>query len=207
MSSKSSHLQLYSASNETAPTLTISSAASKATLVSTTNLELKGSTLSIVNTSDSSKNVADLADFLSGLSTTTALTAESTARASAILTEQNARATAISNEAAARTAAITAADSAQTTARNAQVATLTASVDSEASTRSAADSNLQSQIDTEKGRIDTLLAGASVDLDTLVEIVAAYEAADTTLTSTIATLTAQVNALQATVDTLTDSNP
>jgi len=38
---------------------------------------------------------------------------------------------------------------------------------------------------TERGRIDTILAGADVNLDTLTEIVAAYEAADTTITTAV----------------------
>ena len=207
MSSKSSHVNLYSASNEASPTLQVVSAAAKGSITSTSVLELKGTTVSLVNTSDSSKSVSDLATFLDGCSTTTALTAESTARASAIATEQSARSAAINAESAARSAAITAADNAQTTARNAQVATLTASVASEASSRSSADANLQSQIDTEKGRIDTLLAGSGVDLDTLVEIVAAFQNADSSIISTITQIQSDLTALSATVDTLTDSNP
>ena len=52
----------------------------------------------------------------------------------------------------------------------------------------AADSTLQSNIDTEKARIDAMLSGSSVDLDTLIEIVDAYELADTNIISTITSL-------------------
>ena len=62
----------------------------------------------------------------------------------------------------------------------------------------------------EKQRVDAILAGASVDLDQLAEIVAAYEAADTSITSAVtsnasglASLTAQFNLLLARVDELT----
>lgn len=66
---------------------------------------------------------------------------------------------------------------------------------------------------TETARVDAILSGASVDLDTLTEIVAAYEAADTTITSAVTTnasglasLTTAFNALLARVDELTDSS-
>ena len=62
----------------------------------------------------------------------------------------------------------------------------------------------------EKARVDAILSGASVDLDTLSELVSAYEAADTTITSqltsqgaAIAGLTASVAALSAQLAALT----
>ena len=203
MSSKSSHLNLYSASNESDPTLQVVSAAAKASVVSTSVLELKGTTVSLVNTADTSKNVADLATFLDGCSTNTALASETTARQNAITQEAASRAAAINSEAASRVAGL----ATEAQARNAAIATVTASVTSEASTRSAADVSLQNQIDTEKARIDAILAGSDVSLDTLLELVTAYESSDTSILSTITTLQAQVTAIQNQLDVLTDSNP
>ena len=65
----------------------------------------------------------------------------------------------------------------------------------------------------EKQRVDDILSGASVDLDTLAKIVSAYELADTTITdivgshtSGLASLTTAFNALLERVDALTDSD-
>ena len=52
----------------------------------------------------------------------------------------------------------------------------------------AADGVLQGNIDTESARIDAMLAGSSVDLDQLIELVDAYELADTNIVSSITTL-------------------
>jgi hypothetical protein len=51
------------------------------------------------------------------------------------------------------------------------------------------------------GRIDTLLAGSDVDLDTLVELVAAYELADTDIISSITSLQADVDGNESDGDT------
>ena len=58
---------------------------------------------------------------------------------------------------------------------------------SESALRVAGDANLQ-------GQMDALMAGSSVDLDTLVELVGAYELADTSIISSITTLQADVDA-------------
>jgi len=58
----------------------------------------------------------------------------------------------------------------------------------------AADTALQGNIDVETARIDAMLAGSGVDLDTLIEIVDAYELADTSIVSSITTLQADVDA-------------
>ena len=66
-------------------------------------------------------------------------------------------------------------------------------IDSEVSALESADTALQNSIDVEKGRIDAMLSGSSVDLDTLIEIVDAYELADTNIISTITALQNDVN--------------
>jgi len=52
----------------------------------------------------------------------------------------------------------------------------------------------------ETARIDALLSGSSVDLDQLVELIAAYELADTDIISSIATLQADVNTNESDAD-------
>jgi hypothetical protein len=53
----------------------------------------------------------------------------------------------------------------------------------------------------ETGRLDALLSGSGVDLDQLVELVAAYELADTTIISSITTLQADVDQNESDADT------
>ena len=57
----------------------------------------------------------------------------------------------------------------------------------------AADGGLQDQIDAEKGRIDAMLSGSSVDFDTLKEIVDAYQLADTDIVDSITSLSGALN--------------
>ena len=57
-------------------------------------------------------------------------------------------------------------------------AKINSDVSSEASSRVAADATLQSNIDVEKGRIDAILSGASIDLDQFKEIVSFVEEVD-----------------------------
>ena len=56
-----------------------------------------------------------------------------------------------------------------------------------------ADRLLNNAVKEEKERIDALLSGSSVDLDQLVELIAAYENADSDIVDTITTLQADVN--------------
>lgn len=62
----------------------------------------------------------------------------------------------------------------------------------EQTAREDADNVLQVNINAEKARIDAILAGASIELDTLVEIVNAYQNADTSILSQITTLTSNL---------------
>ena len=110
-----------------------------------------------------------------------AISAEAASRASAdqllqenIDSESSARLSAVSSEADARLAA----DSAESTAR------------------AAADSALEVKINTEKGRIDSILALSSADLDSFKEIVTQYTNADSSLQTLITTLTATINQLR-----------
>ncbi len=64
----------------------------------------------------------------------------------------------------------------------------------------AADAGLSAEIGVERGRVDAILAGADVDLDTLVEVVAAYELADTNIIASITSLQSDVNQNEADAD-------
>jgi len=92
--------------------------------------------------------------------------------------EASARQTAVSNEATARANA----DSAEATAR------------------ADADAVLQSNIDTEKARINAILNLSSADLDTFKEIEDAYKNADSSLQTLITNLTSDLAQLRADFD-------
>ena len=119
-----------------------------------------------------------------------ARTALNTALAAALQTEEDARVA----------AAATLTSSISTEASNRATA-----ITNEATTRAAADTALQNAIDVEKGRIDAILASADVSLDTLKEIADAFASADTSTLSTVATINAQLQALQSVVDDLVSS--
>jgi len=109
------------------------------------------------------------------------LDAYETSNDAALAQEVSDRTAAVSAEASARGVALTA----ETTARNTSIASVTAAVN------------------VEKGRIDTLLAGSSVDLNTLIELTTAYENADTSILSTIATMQTTITNLQSQITALT----
>ena len=88
------------------------------------------------------------------------------------------------------------------TSLSSSIGTVSADLASEVATRAAAVAALQSVVDTEKARIDALLAGSAINLNTLVELVAAYEAADTNILSTIGTMQTALTTLTARVDEL-----
>ena len=108
----------------------------------------------------------------------------------------------------------------------AEVAARAAAVSAEASARAAADETLSTAINAEqaarlaevaveRGRIDALLDGTSIDLNQLQELVTAYTTSDSNILSQIATITtnftniqAQLNSLESVVTTLvTDTDP
>jgi len=137
--------------------------------------------------------------------------------------------TGLASETAQRTAAVTAEatirsnqDAAteaklaqETSDRKSAVDTLTADIAQEAGTRAAADASeaslraaaiavLQANIDTEKARIDSVLNGSSVDLNSLKEIVDTFKASGSNTLQIITGIQSQVTALQATLATLTE---
>ena len=129
-----------------------------------------------------------------------ALSADITALSGAVATDLAAlQADVDQNEADADAAILaeeTARISADTTLQNninALSSAVATDLAAEEAARISADATLQSNIDVESARIDALLSGSSIDLDTLVEIVDAYELADTTIISTITALQADVD--------------
>ena len=73
----------------------------------------------------------------------------------------------------------------------------------ETNARTAADTALQTNIDVERARIDSVLSGAAINLDTFVEIATAFQNADTTILTTISALDARVTAAEAQLAQLT----
>ena len=64
----------------------------------------------------------------------------------------------------------------------------------------AADSTLTAAINTEKGRVDTILAGSSASLDTFIELSNAFQGADTSLSGLVSAQTTAHNADIATIN-------
>ena len=112
---------------------------------------------------------------------------------------------------------LTALISAETTARTSAISGLSQTLSTEISNRTSAiasvllsassyETSNNAALQTERGRIDAILASADVSLDTFKEVSDFFSNADTTTLNTIATLQAQVTALQATVDALVDGS-
>lgn len=137
-----------------------------------------------------SASVATVASNLT--SESAARTAADTAEATARVNGDAALAADVAQEVADRAAAVTAEASARSSA-----------VSAEASARQSADDANAAAIVVQKDRIDAMLAGSDVSLDTLAELVAAYEAVDTNTLATISSLTSALNVLTARVDELT----
>ena len=105
------------------------------------------------------------------------ISAEETRALAAEAAESSARADADSDLQSAIDAEVARATAAE--AVNAQA------VVDEATSRTTADTTLQSNIDTVSGRVDAILNGSSESLDTIVEVVAAFENADSDLQTLI----------------------
>jgi vacuolar-type H+-ATPase subunit I/STV1 len=73
-------------------------------------------------------------------------------------------------------------------------------ISDEVKNRADGDSALDAKITTEKQRIDAIMSGASVDLNTFVEVVNYVNSLDSTQLNLIQNLQTQVNALQAVID-------
>ena len=149
-----------------------------------------------------------------------ALDAKITVEKNRITQEISDRTSAVSSEAATRSSAdqllqenldaeATAranADSAESSARTNADSTLQSNITAEATARASADTALENKINVEKARIDFIVSNTQVEaLDSLTEIVAAYQAADNSLISQVGALQTQLTALQAVVDALVNN--
>ena len=103
----------------------------------------------------------------------------------------------------------------QEDSRVADVATLTSTISTETANRASAISalttstttaqaTLQTNIDVEKGRIDAILAGSTVDLNSFTEVVNAYSSLNTSAIAQITQLQTDLATLTATVAALTN---
>jgi hypothetical protein len=218
MSAKRSRIHLYSADKLDEEALTITSVDSKLSFASPNDFELSGPKFSLTGQTTAAHDISDLGLYLKTLSDTQQTDSTTQAAAIASLTtnlatldareqaNHSAQATLLGTETARASAAEAVLQSnvdAEATTRAAADTTLQSNVDAEATTRAAADTTLQSNIDTEKSRIDSILAGSSVDLDSFLEVVNAYQNADTSILATIGAIQTQLSALQSQVDTLT----
>ncbi len=143
-----------------------------------------GDLTATVNTNRALAQAAELFDAQQRIALETSLSSEITAEETARVSDVTTLTTALASEAASRLSGIA----------------------TEASARSAAVTTLTTDLGTERGRIDAILAGSSVDLNTFIEVINAYEVADVSILSTIGSIQTQLTALQATVDSLTDGN-
>lgn len=139
-----------------------------------------------------------------------ALTSETAARSTAVAALNTTLTGLITTETAARASADTAlaADlaaetSARQTAISGEAASRAYDVSSLNTILNVNRSFLLSAINTEKSRIDGILSGSSVSLDSLQEIVTAFQSADSSALATLTQVQSQLTALQATVDALT----
>ncbi len=95
------------------------------------------------------------------------------------------------------------ADATLTAGLSQEVSDRQSAVVSEASVRASADTSLSSEISVERGRIDGILNGSTVDLDSLKEIVDAFTQASGDTLAVVTSLQSQVTALTQRVDQLT----
>lgn len=139
------------------------------------------------------------------------LSTESAQRQAADASQAQALAQGLVGEATIRTAAISqltsdlsdevsdrqAAISAEASARGVALA-------SEASARAAAVLAVTQAVNVEKQRINAILSGSTIDLDSLKEVVDSFQAADSSLLGTLTALQAQVTTLESRLDSMTD---
>ena len=216
--SKSSNLNLYSSDNLTEKALHVVSVDAKLSMTSPNVMEFSApqfslsgqttaahdisdvglylKTLSDLQSSDSTTQSAAIASNTTNIATLDAREAADSAAASALLGAETARAT--TSETANATAITT-----ETARASAAEAVNAAAVVSETNARTAADTALQVNIDVERARIDSVLSGAAINLDTFQEVATAFQNADTSILTTISALDTRLTAAEAQLAQLT----
>lgn len=91
----------------------------------------------------------------------------------------------------------------ESAAREADVSVINTSIATETADRSTAVTAVQNDLATERARIDDILAGSTIDLNAFAELVAAFEAADSSILGTIAGIQSSLSLLTGRVNELT----
>ena len=235
MSSKSSRLNLYASDNISKKSLLVDATDSKTQFLVPDKIELHAPIISLQGNDDTPANIDDLATYLLTEKTTkdaknteqdtsistlqSSLASETVNRESGDVALQNS----INAEITARTTADQtlqsnlneeiaeriASDNALTSSINTEVQDRISAVSSEASARASA---IQAEttarvaaVQAVDDKVNAITEGSSVDLDTLIELVNAYQNADTEIINTITSLQTAQTALQAKVDELTSN--
>ena len=218
MSSKVSNLNLYSSDNLSEKALFVEGKDATLKFESPNEMELKAPSFKLSGQTTSAHDISDLGLYLKTLSDlqssdsttqTAAIASNTTALANLTATESanhSAQATLLGVESANRASedAVlqTNIDAENVRALAAELVNANA-ITAESNARSTADTSLQANIDVEKGRIDAILAGSSVSLDSFLEVVNAYQGSDASILTQIGTINTQISQIQATLNTLT----
>ena len=230
MSVKSSDLELYATDDLDKSALKIEAKTAQTTLTAPDKAFLATPIVSLLSTADPDHFITNLQQYLATEATTDTtkddaqdvlIGANNTNLASAIVARQagvSAVDTRITNETARATSAegdLQDAIDAEATARSAADTTLQSNIDTLVSDRQTAVSNMATAretaatslrtdfaaADTATGaRIDAILAGSDASLDTLKEVMDAFQSADASQTSTLAGLRTSFDALKAKFD-------
>ena len=181
MNYKSSKLNLYDSTNFT-QLFEIKNDLDKVSYTSTGQSEFNATSITFIKKDQNGNTVSQIADVVSQIiETKDGLAAEVSTRATA----DSALDSKISDEVKNRTDADSALDG---------------KISDEVKNRTDADTALDEKINTEKQRIDAIMSGSTVDLDTFQEVVSYVNSLDSTQLNLITNLQSQVNALQAVVD-------
>lgn len=98
------------------------------------------------------------------------------------------------------------ADAVLSTTLQTEITNRTDAVAAEATARVDGDTALSDEIKVERGRVDAILAGADVKLDSFMEVVNSYQTLNTDALAQIADLTARIQQLEDDFDGLTSSS-
>ena len=225
MAEKSSNLELYASDDLDKKSLIVNASSNVTRLEAPDKIVLATPVVQLSGSTDPDHDVADLASYLYTQKTakeakdaaqdasiqTNAdnIAQEIVDRANAVTTVDD-KVTAEITRATAAEATLQGNIDAEETSRAAADSTLQSNITAEAtaretaissetSSRTASDTSIRTDFATAdtalNDRIDALLAGTDVDTDTLIEIVNAYQLADTTILSTITTLQSDLTTL------------
>lgn len=216
--SKTSNISLYSADKLEEKALHVVSLDAKLSFTSPNTCEMNCPKFSLKGQANPAHDVDDVGLYMKTLSDTVnsdsvaqgALIAANTSNISTLDAREAANHAAQASLLGAETARATTAETVNASAISAEevraLAAESANADaivSESNRAVAAEAALEAKIDVEKVRIDGILAGADISLDTFLEVANAFQSADTSILVTIASQDARLSALEAQVALLT----